>query len=123
MTFTGLTARADELARTLSYGEQRLLGLAVALGPAPAVLLLDEPAAGLNPVETERVMRLIAEIRGQGISVLLVEHDMKVVMGVSDRIVVLNQGEKIAEGTPTEIQRHPEVIRAYLGTGGVYARA
>jgi branched-chain amino acid transport system permease protein len=123
MTFTGLTARADELARNLSYGEQRLLGLAVALGPAPAVLLLDEPAAGLNPVETERVMRLIAEIRGQGISVLLVEHDMKVVMGVSDRIVVLNQGQKIAEGTPTEIRRHPEVIRAYLGTGGVYARA
>jgi len=87
------------------------------------VLLLDEPAAGLNPAETQRVMALIQEIRRQGVSVLLVEHDMKMVMGVSDRIVVLNQGKKIAEGRPVEIQRDPEVIRAYLGSGEADARA
>jgi len=87
------------------------------------VLLLDEPAAGLNPAETQRVMALIQEIRRGGVSVLLVEHDMKMVMGVSDRIVVLNQGKKIAEGRPAEIQRDHEVIRAYLGSGQADARA
>ncbi len=123
LAFAGLAHRAHDLARNLPYGEQRLLGLAIALAPAPAVLLLDEPAAGLNAVETERVMGLIGEIRAHGVSVLLVEHDMKLVMGISDRIVVLNYGQKIAEGTPAEIQRHPEVIRAYLGSGEIYARA
>jgi ABC-type branched-chain amino acid transport systems, ATPase component len=87
------------------------------------VLLLDEPAAGLNAVETEQLMRLIEEIRGCGLSVLLVEHDMKLVMGMCDRVVVLNYGVKIAEGTPAEIQRHPEVIRAYLGSGEILADA
>lgn len=123
LAFVGLTHKTDEAARNLSCGEQRLLGLAIALAPAPSVLLLDEPAAGLNPVETERLMRLIEEIRGSGISVLLVEHDMTLVMGLCDRIVVLNHGQKIAEGRPAEIRTNPEVIRAYLGSGDLYAHA
>jgi branched-chain amino acid transport system permease protein len=121
--FVGLAHKTGEVARNLSCGEQRLLGLAIALAPAPSVLLLDEPAAGLNPVETERLMRLIEQIRASGISVLLVEHDMTLVMGLCDRIVVLNHGQKIAEGPPAEIRANPEVIRAYLGSGDAYAHA
>jgi len=120
--FVGLDHKAAEAAKSLSCGEQRLLGLAIALAPDPSVLLLDEPAAGLNAVETERLMRLIEGIRRRGLSVLLVEHDMKLVMGLCDRVVVLNYGLKIAEGTPTEIQRHPEVIRAYLGSEEILAQ-
>ena len=123
LNFVGLGGKAGEAAKNLSCGEQRLLGLAIALAPGPTVLLLDEPAAGLNAVETEQLMRLIEEIRGRGLSVLLVEHDMKLVMGVCDRVVVLNYGVKIAEGTPAQIQRHPEVIRAYLGSGEILADA
>ena len=122
LDFVGLSHKGDELARSLSCGEQRLLGLAIALAPAPSVLLLDEPAAGLNAVETGRLMRLIEGIRARGLSVLLVEHDMKLVMGMCDRVVVLNYGVKIAEGTPAEIQRHAEVIRAHLGSGDALAR-
>jgi branched-chain amino acid transport system permease protein len=121
--FVGLGRKVGEAAKNLSCGEQRLLGLAIALAPDPSVLLLDEPAAGLNAVETGELMRLIEAIRGRGLSVLLVEHDMKLVMGLCDRVVVLNYGVKIAEGTPAEIQRHPEVIRAYLGSGEILADA
>jgi len=121
--FVGLGRKAGEAAKNLSCGEQRLLGLAIALAPDPSVLLLDEPAAGLNAVETGELMHLIEAIRGRGLSVLLVEHDMKLVMGLCDRVVVLNYGVKIAEGTPAEIQRHPEVIRAYLGSGEILADA
>ena len=119
--FVGLGPRALELGASLPYGEQRLLEIAVALAARPQLLLLDEPVSGMNPTETESFMAKLAEIRSLGITVLLVEHDMKMVMGVSDRIVCLNQGRVIANGTPAEIRRDPEVIRAYLGER--YARA
>ena len=121
LAFVGLGARADDPGSALPYGEQRLLEIAIALAAKPKLLLLDEPVSGMNPVETESFMSKLAEIRALGITVLLVEHDMKMVMGVSDRIVCLNQGRVIASGTPSEIRRDPEVIRAYLGER--YARA
>ncbi|HSD41906.1 MAG TPA: ABC transporter ATP-binding protein [Burkholderiales bacterium] len=121
LDFVGLGARSLERGSALPYGEQRLLEIAVALAARPKLLLLDEPVSGMNPVETESFMAKLAEIRALGITVLLVEHDMKMVMGVSDRIVCLNQGRIIANGTPAEIRRDPEVIRAYLGER--YARA
>jgi branched-chain amino acid transport system ATP-binding protein len=115
LRFVGLAARERQVAASLPYGELRLLEVAVALAARPKLLLLDEPVSGMNPAETASFMRLLAEIRGLGMTVLLVEHDMKMVMGVSDRIVCLNHGRIIASGTPAEIQRHPEVVRAYLG--------
>ena len=118
LDFVGLAHRKDEMARNLPSGEQRLLEIAVALAGEPNLLLLDEPATGMNPSEKERVMALIKKIRSNGITILLVEHDMGLVMGISDRIVVLNYGKKIAEGKPREIQENEEVIRAYLGGVG-----
>jgi branched-chain amino acid transport system ATP-binding protein len=123
LDFIGLAHRANELGGSLPYGEQRLLGVAVALAADPTMLLLDEPAAGMNPSETADFMQLLAKIRKRGISILLVEHDMPLVMGVSDRIVVLNYGKIIANGTPAEIQANPEVIQAYLGQGVKHAAA
>jgi branched-chain amino acid transport system ATP-binding protein len=112
----GLAGKANELAGSLAYGEQRRLEIARALGTRPGVLLLDEPAAGTNPVEKRELATLIRQINDDGIGVLLIEHDMKLVMSVADRIVVLNFGRRIAEGTPAEIQRDPAVVAAYLGT-------
>jgi branched-chain amino acid transport system ATP-binding protein len=118
---TGLSRRGEDLACNLAYGEQRLLGVAIALAAAPRILLMDEPAAGLNPSETANMMRLVRHIRDQGVTVLLVEHDMKMVMAISDSVVVLNQGRIIANGPPASIQAHPEVIAAYLGQGRKHA--
>jgi branched-chain amino acid transport system ATP-binding protein len=115
LRLVGIERRASEPAGALPYGDQRLLGVALALAAEPSMLLLDEPVSGMNVVETSRFVRLFKAVRAQGITILLVEHDMRLVMSVCDRIVVLNHGRVIAEGPPAAIQRHPDVIRAYLG--------
>jgi branched-chain amino acid transport system ATP-binding protein len=117
LALVGIERRSRELAGSLSYGDQRLLGVALALATDPSMLLLDEPVSGMNATETMRFMRLLDRLRELGVTILLVEHDMPMVMGVSDRIVVLNYGKIIAEGRPAAIQGNPEVIRAYLGQG------
>ncbi|OHE21403.1 MAG: ABC transporter ATP-binding protein [Syntrophobacterales bacterium GWF2_56_9] len=112
----GLADQVDELAKNLPYGAQRRLEIARAMATEPFLLLLDEPAAGMNPRETEALEQLIVRIRDEEkISILMIEHDMKIVMSISDRIFVLDYGEKIAEGTPAEIRENPVVIKAYLG--------
>ena len=123
LAFVGLSGRADEMASGLSYGEQRLLGVGLALAAKPRVLLLDEPAAGLNPSETESFKAMVRRICDTGVTIVLVEHDMHMVMSISDHIVVLNHGRLIATGGPRAIQQNPDVIRAYLGAGIDRAKA
>ncbi|HEY8674424.1 MAG TPA: ABC transporter ATP-binding protein [Candidatus Dormibacteraeota bacterium] len=113
----GLANYAGSYARELPYGLQRRLEIARALATRPRLLLLDEPAAGLNPQEKKELMGLISRLREEGLTIFLIEHDMKVVMEVSDRIVVLDHGEKITEGVPQEVRNNPQVIEAYLGQG------
>ena len=123
LAFVGLDGRDDELASALPYGEQRLLEVAIALAAEPKLLLLDEPVSGMNPAEKASFMSTIGRIAKRGVTIVLVEHDMRTVMGASDRVICLNQGHIIANGTPQEIQRNPDVIRAYLGERSTRARA
>jgi branched-chain amino acid transport system ATP-binding protein len=116
LDFMRLSHLKDEVASSLPHGHQRSLGIAMALAATPELMLLDEPVTGMNPEETEATMGLIRRIRERGVTILLVEHDMRAVMGLCERITVLNFGEKITEGTPDEIKENEQVIEAYLGT-------
>lgn len=122
LDFVGISPRAQEAAASLPYGEQRLLEVAIALAADPKLLLLDEPVSGMNPAEKASFVETISRIAKRGITVLLVEHDMRTVMGASDRVICLNLGAIIADGTPDEIQRNKDVIKAYLGERSIHAR-
>lgn len=115
--FMGLDVQTNELSKNLPHGQQRALGIAIALATEPTLLMLDEPATGMNVEETETIMNLLLRLKERGITILLVEHNMRAVMGYCDRIAVLNTGMKIAEGTPEEVCMNKDVIQAYLGTG------
>lgn len=116
LNYVGIAHQANRVSKELSYGDQRRLEIARALATEPRLLALDEPAAGMNPTEREALKALLLKIRNDGVTVLLIEHDVKLVLGICDRLAVLNFGEKIAEGTPESVRENPAVISAYLGT-------